>query len=576
MKYGNISEIAQYNRENGTNFYTMEQVEKHKRKNSAEEFEKKHPFLASLSKSAQEARDARIGAIGAEQVRDLYNKGENELASELNNKYLGANASGILSTPMAGEFVTYGPLVGALRLGAGSAGAAGGSYVAGKAGDFADKKLGTNWIGDTGRLLGGFAGFGAGMKSTTPLLQRAAARNISLGVPKETFVSLRKEGLSGEVARALNREIKSAEIVDSPVTQNILAGKLGWAPRQSRVIWHNSESPISKLESTFPAWDTVERGAPLGHVWGTGSETNLGFIGKRPFHLRSTKPIEMNKPMVQLNESIGSGKNAVRNEILKFADQSEADAINFSNIKDNTLSNQDVYAVLKDVDIKPKLSEAERLGIPKGERSNPKALEDPQYWGYKQWNDRYNAAVESGNVDETQRLRDLHFKIKTSLEPKHYYHGTNARFTQFNENYIGTLDPGWYGKGFYFTPDKGIAEGYASVQTGPNVIYDSFLNVKNPIYRDAGIWDNTIVGTKIPEANDGVFVRLGEPEIVLDKSLQYDPNEIVEVVIPKANQIKLANPIIRTNTGEIVPIVKRDNFRNPDIRYKQGGILKRK
>ena len=25
------------------------------------------------------------------------------------------------------------------------------------------------------------------------------------------------------------------------------------------------------------------------------------------------------------------------------------------------------------------ISEAERLGIPKGERSNPKALEDPQY-----------------------------------------------------------------------------------------------------------------------------------------------------------------------------------------------------
>lgn len=121
-----------------------------------------------------------------------------------------------------------------------------------------------------------------------------------------------------------------------------------------------------------------------------------------------------------------------------------------------------------------------------------------------------------------------------------------------------------------------MAEGYASAQTGPNVIYDSFLNVKNPIYRDAGIWDNTIVGTKIPETNDGVFVRLGEPEIVLDKSLQYDPNEIVEVVVPKANQIKLADPITRTNDGKIIPIVKRDNFHNPDLRYKQGGIIKGK
>ena len=113
---------------------------------------------------------------------------------------------------MAGEFITYGPLVGALRLGTGSAGAAGGSYLVGKAGDFADKKLGTNWIGDTGRLLGGFAGFGAGMKTTTPLLQRAAARNISLGIPKETFVNLRKEGLSSEIARALNGEIKTSDL----------------------------------------------------------------------------------------------------------------------------------------------------------------------------------------------------------------------------------------------------------------------------------------------------------------------------------------------------------------------------
>jgi len=91
----------------------------------------------------------------------------------------------------------------------------------------------------------------------------------------------------------------------------------------------------------------------------------------------------MNKPMVQLNESVGNGKNAVRNEILKYADQSGADAVNFSNIKDNTLSNQDVYAVFKDVDVKSKLSEAERLGIPKSERNqivkpNPNAGAESQ------------------------------------------------------------------------------------------------------------------------------------------------------------------------------------------------------
>ena len=207
-KYGNISEIAQYNRENGTNFYTMEQVNKHKAARETEAFQKQHPFLSSIAS----ARDAKIGAVGADQVRDLYSKGENELASEINKSYLGANATGIMSAPLGTEVLTYGPVAAGLRFGAGSAAGAVGSTALGAAGDYADKKLNTNFLGTTGRILGGFAGFGAGMKATTPLLQRAAARNITLGIPKETFVNLRKEGLSSEVARALNREIRTSDL----------------------------------------------------------------------------------------------------------------------------------------------------------------------------------------------------------------------------------------------------------------------------------------------------------------------------------------------------------------------------
>lgn len=83
--------------------------------------------------------------------------------------------------------------------------------------------------------------------------------------------------------------------------------------------------------------------------------------------------------MIQIGESIGDGKNATRNQILDFAQKSSADGINFKGISDNTLQNQDVYAIFKNTEVKPKLSEAERLGIPKGERSNPKTLEDPYY-----------------------------------------------------------------------------------------------------------------------------------------------------------------------------------------------------
>ena len=372
----NISNIAKYNIENGTHFWKLSQVNQHKQQKAAEEFEKKHPILASFTKSAQDARDAKIGAIGAGQVRDLYNTGNNALASELNQKYLGANATGILNIPIGSEIATYGLLGGGLRLGAGTATGAAGSWLGGKAGDLADKQFGTNWIGTAGRIGGGFAGFVPGMNAATRVLRTAAGKGVTLYMPQNTFMGLRGQAFDNIANAAVKHSVPT--IVD----KNILAGKIGWSPKESRVLWHNSETPISKLETTFPTWDVTERGAPLGHVWTTGTETTQGFIGARPYHNRGV--VELNKPMVQLNESIGNGKNAARNEILKFADQSGADAVNFSNIKDNTLSNQDVYAIFKDVNVKPKLTEAERLGITKSMRSNPKALEDPYYWGYKQ------------------------------------------------------------------------------------------------------------------------------------------------------------------------------------------------
>lgn len=133
------------------------------------------------------------------------------------------------------------------------------------------------------------------------------------------------------------------------VQMNIEAGKLGWAPSSKQTLWHNSDQPLTKLEINFPAWDTTQRGAPLGHSWFTGTETTEGFLGSRPYHLKGN--VELNKPMVQLGEAIGNGKNNTRNQILDFAQKSSADAINFKNIADNTLQNQNVYSVFKNVDL---------------------------------------------------------------------------------------------------------------------------------------------------------------------------------------------------------------------------------
>lgn len=265
------------------------------------------------------------------------------------------------TAPMIGsEIGLYGGLGTGLRFGAGSTAAAGASYAGGKAGDWLDNKLGSNWIGDTNRLVLPFITFPVGMKGANSILRSAAGHGITMGMPQETFANLRSQYFTNAGNKAM------AKAIPDVVQTNIEAGKIGWAPSSKQTLWHNSDQPLTKLDIRFPAWDTTQRGAPLGHSWFTGTETAQGFMGKRPYHLRGM--VELNKPMIQIGESIGDGKNATRNQILDFAQKSSADGINFKGIADNTLKNQDVYAIFKNTEVKPKLTAAEQLGIPKQNR----------------------------------------------------------------------------------------------------------------------------------------------------------------------------------------------------------------
>ena len=258
-----------------------------------------------------------------------------------------------------------------------------------------------------------------------------------------------------------------------------------------------------------------------------------------------------------------------------------------------------VTSIVKSV--KKPISEAERLGIPKGERSNPKALEDPQYWGYQQWNSRYNAAVNSGNIQEAQRLRDLHFKIKSPNAPQYnFYHGT---FNKERPFYI--FEPQSNNELFFhFSPYKDTAEkfmGIAKTRNENGRLITAKLNIQRPTtVTDPGWWN----WYRIPEANPRISKKLGmdgstagqyysdlllkEPSVseangkmmdMIDadafmyKNYTEDTGRI-SIAVPRPTQIKLSDPITRTKNEEIIPIVKRDNFRNPDMRFKQGGILK--
>ncbi len=125
--------------------------------------------------------------------------------------------------------------------------------------------------------------------------------------------------------------------------------------------------------------------------------------------------------------------------------------------------------------------------------------------------------------------------IDENGEPLVVYHGTDADFSQFNISHFGKNDSGWYGKGFYFTPDKDwtFAEDSAERNGGAPNVMPVYLNVKKPVYGYANAEQGSnLVGSAAERGMDGVIVR-------------YDPGhsqeyEIAEIVVTRPTQIKSA------------------------------------
>ena len=285
--------------------------------------------------------------------------------------------------------------------------------------------------------------------------------------------------------------------------------------------------------------------------------------------------------------------------------------------------------------LKP-ITDAEKLGIPKSSRSDPRALEDPYYWGYEQWNQRYNDAVNSENVREAQRLRDLHFKHKSNATPEVVYRGESEDVTNF------ILGSGTKRPGISFTSESpAVAVSYADITSpyGKIEVLPQQIDARQKwieMARKQGILTSeqemlalqdienkkVALTAALQEANSFSHPQLRKLYIYPKNSKTIDamganwkyvtdtqsglkgvPTDMHafnaknngfdalriknvfdigkggyniksnDVVILDSKIAKLADPITKTNTGEIIPIVKRDNFHNPDIRYKQGGKI---
>ena len=209
-----------------------------------------------------------------------------------------------------------------------------------------------------------------------------------------------------------------------------------------------------------------------------------------------------------------------------------------------------------------------------------------------QWDAAYIKALDSGNKNEAQRLRDLHFNVKapntkittSDGKPAHIYHGTDADWVQYDPTKFGTAtDEGYYGIGLYGTEYKPLAKGY-----GENIM-DLYVNSKRPftagtqniegipynmneaIDRSSAIYyfNRDRSGVKFSPTSDKTDVKALFKELDnADAAVYGTPNQrFNEVVIPTGEQIKLADVVTYDDAGNVIPLSKRDNFKLNDVRY---------
>lgn len=132
--------------------------------------------------------------------------------------------------------------------------------------------------------------------------------------------------------------------------------------------------------------------------------------------------------------------------------------------------------------------------------------------------------------------------------PKVFYHGTKSYFDAFSKDFFGSAtDPGWYGRGFYFTDKKRVAEYYARYFRDSHVM-ETYLHMENPFILKVAKGDNKnrviedIIGQRFDDA-----VERSEAFTDWLKSEGYD-GVIFEnqYIVFEPNQIKSATDNIGT------------------------------
>lgn len=196
-----------------------------------------------------------------------------------------------------------------------------------------------------------------GLENLNGFLNFVDAATITTGVGKGLSLigkSVGKQIAKGMVSREFRRQSRNL-----PTPSNILPNNIGWGPKQSIHVVHDTHTP-SKLQLYNPErWDAVHEDAPKVGIWYQGklgnprTAANHSIPGKaekaakarerfakRPYRIEGD--LELERPII----TVGDVPNRVALE--RAADKMNADGVVFNNVYDNGYSNNQVIFSFKE------------------------------------------------------------------------------------------------------------------------------------------------------------------------------------------------------------------------------------
>ena len=326
------------------------------------------------------------------------------------------------------------------------------------------------------------------------------------------------EGAQTGVTNLAHKVDNAATIANARLT-----GKLKFGNPTTYTGIHQSNIPLTEVKFPFNRWDVTTHGADPNGFWLTLAETpnTEGTMASRPFASRWSASAQ--KPLIQTGEihNFFGGKNNLRNAIVKYGKRRGADAFEFKGIKDNALPTTNVVMVT--------------------DRTNPILVEQiPQ---------------------ETVRL--------------YRATGTSGKFTP-------SIDGTTEFAGQWFTSNPQKPQMYAS-----RIVKKARLSgEKNPIelqYIDIPKSEiekykaSNVLGGRTDvefEPTEDFLIPLDYPRNRIPMegytgNLLHDARlKLPNIYSTPKTSIKaftLERPIL--SDGKIIPLSKRDDFSNPDIRY---------